>query len=203
MKKTLGALLLISYSMLIAMELMEEQKPNKVEITKEMISDYRESGFKKFIETKKGEYETLITATSLPVVGNFISWGLQIGGVDTEEAKTFLGRIFEEHEEEFLDFVDKLEDDPDNMNYLKAIFDNLPEDIRVTKSREDLVKAMRQARHERVQVPKKMGEKDEQNEYTVANKDFLPFAACNLWAMHWLAEQLGSPRGLRRKNSKS
>ncbi len=189
--------------MLIAMELVDDQKPNKVEITNNIISAYRNNGFHDFIATKKQEYNLLSTVTNLPFIGGLASWGLKtIGGVNTEEAKLFLGRIFEA-ENEFLSIVAKLEHDDHNIKYLQDIFDNLPRDIHITKSREELVKAMRIARHQRVPIPKQMGEKKTNSEYSIINKDFLPFAACNLWAMHWLAEQQSSPKRHKRKRFKS
>ena len=201
MKNIVGIILLISCPTIISQECLIHTSPRKASITKDVVCQYRDKGFDAFIATKKKEYNILSTVTSIPLIGSVASWGLQhIGGVNTDEAKLFLGRIFEA-EQEFLTHVQKLEQDPHNLTYLQAIFDQAPRNLAQTKSKEELVRAMRKARHPRVPTPKKMGEKIGDNQYTITNSDFLPFAACNLWAMHWLEKQEQVPKKHRKKKA--
>ncbi len=171
-----------------------------ISITPEMVKEYKDKNFNSYIAQKKREYQMLMGITNIPLIGNLASWGLQnLGGIDVAEAKTFLGRIFTA-ESEFNAIVNNLESTPENIQYLNAIFQNVSPDIISTKSSAGMITAMRKVRHPWVPTPKLMGEKDANNCYTMDNTKFLSFAACNLWAMHWIEKQPRVPKKLRRSN---
>ncbi len=201
MKKVVGGILLIScMSSIFGMQTdKEEESDTQIIITKELVAQFKQQKFNDFIDTKKTQYNALSAVTNIPIVGGIATWGLKnIGGVDTEEAKQFLGRIFE-NEDEFKEIVLKLESNDDNLIYLKAIFSQLDDQIITSKSESGLVNAMRGSRHPKVPYPKNMHKKNAQNEYTLPNEHFLNMAACNLWAMNWLEQQPSSPRHRRKK----
>lgn len=189
MKQIVGLILSIICSISMASTPPKEGKKIGITITKELVREYKGKSFNGFIKNKKNEYHALTTVTGIPFIGNLATWGLQkFGGVNPEEAKIYLGRIFEA-EKELPHIIANLEEDEDNIRYLQDAFAHIPEEILRTKSRDEIVTAMRKARHKRVPVPKRMGEKNEQNEYSIPNKDFLPFALCNFWIFHYFEKQ--------------
>ena len=207
MKKILGALLLISCTA-FTMSKKEasdsgsssEDDAGELFINRERIAELREQGFDAFIDTKKQQHSTLSTITSLPFgLGQMASTLLEGLGIveDTEHAKCFLGRIFE-NEETFRVTAARLERDEDNIAYLKAVFEEISSK-RVTKDK--LVQAMRKAKHKQVPEPKKMTEKNDANQYVIPDSHFCQWAACNLLVFHWHEKEQQRPPRTRRRGS--
>ena len=172
-----------------------------IKISKESIQSIKKNGFDTFIENKKKQYQLMTRVTRIPIIGSIVSWGLEtIGNVDIKEAEIFLGRIFTD-EAAFLKVVEAMEDHPQNVTYLQHIFDNISSDIIQKKSKEELVTAMRRFRHEEVPVPKKMGEKNADGQYTLTDHKFYNFAACSLFALHAFEQETKQKRHTRKRRT--
>lgn len=210
MKRVVGAILIVSCT-LFAMQPNKQEAGSGSEnesikfiVDKESIASLRKQGFNIFIEAKRGQHSKLSTITSLPFgLGRVASSALEGLGVveDTDHAKCFLGRIFEEDEDAFRATANCLEEQDHNIEYLQAIFEQL-NSKRVSK--DELVQAMRAARHKLVPEPSQMGEKNDDDEYTLSHEHFCPWAACNLLIFHWHEQQekeQRTPRRLKKRGS--
>ena len=173
--------------------------PIPITISKEYIQTIKKNGFDAFIANKKKQYHLMTRVTRIPIFGSIVTWGLEtIGNVDMKEAEIFLERIFTD-ESAFLKVVEAMEDHPQNVTYLQHVFENVSSNIIQKKSREELVTAMRRFRHEEVPVPKKMGEKNTDGQYTISDDKFYNFAACSLFALHAFEQETGKQKRHTRK----
>ncbi len=160
----------------------------KISITKETVTKLTKTQKKKFdafLEQKKKEYEQLMKWTPNNFLGKIATFAIEtfsplmgLGDVDVRHAKTFLGRAFEK-EEKLKKAITKLDEDQ-NIRYLQTVFSD-----QIT-NRPDLIQAIRKHRHPCLtnEDLKKMGDKNDKNQYIISDDIFYTLASCNFAAFH-------------------